>query len=154
MELKMAISGSVDDGMANELDLARPLQNGRLPGLRKMFAPLASLRLTVVLLAMSTFLVFAGTLAQTEKDIWEVIRDYFRVSAWPTLGFAWIEFKVFFPPSFFPNTTPPGGGFYFPGGWLIGVVMGLNLLVAHLLRFKVQAKGSRLRWGLLVVAGG
>ncbi len=44
-----------------------------------ILTPLASLKLTVVLLLMAIFIVFAGTLAQTEKDIWQVVHDYFRM---------------------------------------------------------------------------
>ena len=75
----------------------------------KLLMPLASLRLTVALFAMAIFLIFAGTLAQVDKDIWEVMTQYFRTP------FAWIDFQVFFPPAFFPasrRTVP--GGFYFP----------------------------------------
>ena len=45
---------------------------------RRWVAPLASLKLTVTLFAMSTYLVLIGTLAQVDKDIWDVVRDYFR----------------------------------------------------------------------------
>ena len=99
--------------------------------------PLTSLRLTVVLFAMAIFLVFAGTLAQVDKDIWEVMNQYFRAF------FAWIDFQIFFPKSFFSGEPPKvPGGFPFPGGWLIGGAMGINLLSAHALRFKVQARGA------------
>jgi ABC-type transport system involved in cytochrome c biogenesis permease subunit len=109
---------------------------------------LASLKLTVALFAMAIFIVFAGTLAQVEKDIWEAIDGYFRTRI------AWIEFQIFFPPSFFPNKPVVPGGFYFPGGWLIGLMMMINLLAAHGLRFKVQSSGIRLATGLLVIAVG
>ena len=46
---------------------------------RRILTPLASLKLTVVLFLMAIFIVFAGTLAQTEKDIWQVVHDYFRM---------------------------------------------------------------------------
>src|SRR4051812_26474543 len=65
--------------------------------LKKLLLPLASLKLTVTLFALSIFLIFAGTLAQDSKDMLEVMRLYFR-----TL-FAWIDFQVFFPRAFFPN---------------------------------------------------
>jgi ABC-type transport system involved in cytochrome c biogenesis permease subunit len=111
--------------------------------------PLASLRLTVALFAMGIFLIFAGTLAQVDKDIWEVMHQYFRAF------FAWIPFQVFFPPAFFSGGAPAiPGGFWFPGGWLIGGAMGINLLAAHALRFKVQARGPRLAAGLAVIALG
>jgi ABC-type transport system involved in cytochrome c biogenesis permease subunit len=115
---------------------------------RTMLMPLASLKLTVVLLAMAVFIVFAGTMAQTRMDIWEVVHKYFRTPI------AWIDFQVFFPKSFFPNMGPVRGGIYFPGGWLIGAVMAVNLLAAHGLRFTIQAKGRRLAVGLATLAVG
>jgi len=136
----------------NELE-ARDQDAGLGPLLNTLLSPLASLKLTVALFAMSIFIILAGTLAQVEKDIWQVIDEYFRTS------FAWIEFQLFMPPSFWGaifGTAPPNipGGFYFPGGWLIGAVMSLNLLAAHLIRFKVQARGWRLISGLLVTLFG
>jgi len=116
--------------------------------LRMLLMPLASLKLTVVLLAMAVFIVFAGTMAQTRMDIWEVVHKYFRTPI------AWIDFQVFFPKSFFPTLGPVKGGIYFPGGWLIGAVMAVNLLAAHGLRFTVQAKGRRLAAGLATIAVG
>ncbi len=115
----------------------------------RLLMPLASLRLTVALFAMAIFLVFAGTLAQVDKDIWQVMQEYFRT--W----LAWIDFQVFFPRSFFTHDPPHvPGGVYFPGGFLIGAAMGLNLLAAHALRFTVQARGARLLGGLAVIATG
>lgn len=127
--------------------------------LRKLLLRLASLRWTVVLFAMAIFLVLVGTLAQVEKDIWQVVAEYFR-TPW-----AWVELRTFFPPSFFPglavptHLTLPGGfvlplGIYFPGGWLIGALLMVNLLAAHLVRFPVQARGPRLRAGWAVTALG
>ena len=111
--------------------------------LRTLLLPLASLRLTVVLFALSLVLVLAGTLAQIDHEIWYVVHNYFR--AW----FAWIDFQVFF-----PRAWELPGGFWFPGGWLIGAALGTNLLLAHALRFKVAAKGTALGIGLgLLFAG-
>lgn len=112
------------------------------PRVRMGLMPLASLRLTVALFAMAIFLVFAGTLAQVDKDMWGVIRDYFRAKI------TWIDFQVFFPPSFFPDMGSVPGGFYFPGGWTIGVALALNLVSAHVLRFRIQVQGTRLWIGL------
>ncbi len=118
---------------------------------------MASLRLTVALFGAAIFIVFYGTLAQVEKDMWEVIEDYFRST------FAWIEIRLLFPPSFFPPTNalfewiqglPASVGFYFPGGWLIGILLATNLLAAHLFRFKLQARGTRLVFGVIVFAIG
>ncbi len=119
---------------------------------RSVLKSFASLRLTVVLFAMAIFLVFVGTLAQVDHDIWFVVeKSYFRV--W----FAWVEFQAFFrlAEMFTRNEAQPiGGGFWFPGGTLIGTLMAINLLAAHSIRFKVSAKGTRLARGLMVIALG
>jgi len=109
---------------------------------------LASLKITVGLFAMAIFIVFVGTLAQTENDIWKVVHTYFRSA------FVWIPFQVFFPKSFFPKLDPVPFGFPFFGGWAIGSMMAVNLLAAHLVRFKVQARGPRLVVGLGIIALG
>ncbi len=116
--------------------------------LQKILGPLASLKVSVVLFAAGIFLVLAGTLAQVNQDIWAVVHGYFR--CW----FAWIDFQVFFPKTWFPNLQNIPGGFWFPGGWTIGALMTINLLAAHAIRFRVQARGTRLRWGLAVTAIG
>jgi hypothetical protein len=111
--------------------------------IKSYLAPWASLKLTVTLLAMATFLVFAGTVAQIDKGIWTVVDEYFRCA------FAWIDFRIFFPRSW---DVP--GGFWFPGGWLIGGLLLINVLAAHLTRFSVKASGARLVTGLAVIAAG
>src|SRR5262245_34677983 len=59
-------------------------------GIQKVLAVLASLRLTVVLFALSIFLIFVGTLAQKDNGVWKVVdHTYFRV--W----FARVDFQVF-----------------------------------------------------------
>lgn len=124
---------------------------GKVRGsLQRFSSALASLQLTVVLFALAIFLIFASTLAQVEKDIWQVIDDYYRT--W----WAWIDLRLFVPPSFwkslFDRPVPQiPGGFYFPGGALIGSLMALNLLAAHVVRFRIQARGWRLVWGALVL---
>jgi ABC-type transport system involved in cytochrome c biogenesis permease subunit len=109
---------------------------------------LASLKITVALFAMAIFIVFVGTLAQTQHDIWVVVREYFRSA------YVWIPFQVFFPKSFFPDLGAIGGSFPYPGGWAIGAAMAVNLAAAHLMRFRAQAKDARLLVGLGVVAIG
>ena len=140
-------------------------------GVLRILRVFASLKLTVVLFALSIFIVLAGTLAQVEKDIWEVVDAYFRMkitvpsnaSDMFSLGFAkeifwsmfaWIDLQIFAPPAFFPEKPVISGGFPFPKGWLIGLVMIVNLFSAHLIRFKVQAKGTRLWVGLGVIVFG
>jgi ABC-type transport system involved in cytochrome c biogenesis permease subunit len=139
------LSGLEEREDAGEVGLG-PLWN-------KVLSPLASLKLTVALFAVSIFLVLAGTLAQVEKDIWQVIDEYFRGPV------AFIEYQIFIPPSFWKSLTDrpvPSipGGFYFVGGWTIGALMALNLLAAHLIRFRVQASGWRLVSGLLTILVG
>ncbi len=127
--------------------------------LKPVLVPLASLRLTVVLFALAIMLVLIGTLAQAHDDIWRVIDDYFRTSI------AIVPVKVLFPPSFFPGLEVPDTidvplvgevsfAFPFPGGWSIGALMAVNLLAAHGLRFKIQAKGARCWGGLLLITLG
>ncbi len=120
--------------------------------------PLSSLKLTVVLFAFSMILVMAGTLAQVDLDIWDVVRDYFR--CW----FAWMPASVWYPLfariEFFEpiknalENSPPGLGIWFPGGYLLGTLMAANLLSAHLLKFRIQASGNRLAAGIVVTAIG
>lgn len=100
---------------------------------------------------MAIFLVFAGTLAQVDHGIWDVVNhSYFRV--W----FARVDFQTFerLVQMFYPVEWNLTGGFYFFGGKLIGGLLLVNLLAAHAVRFKVAADGSRLWGGLGVIALG
>lgn len=122
---------------------------GPAPGLatvgseiKTVLLPFASLRLTVLLFGLSIFLIFVGTLAQVEQNMWEVLDGYFQT--W----FAWIDFRVLLPISFFPNRPEITGGFWFPGGYLLGLLLGLNLLAAHAVRFTVQAQGHAIVVGI------
>ena len=143
-------------------------------GIKRVLEPAASLKVTVVLFALSIFLILAGTFAQVDKDIWEVIGLYFR--CW----MAWVPFSVFFPDSFFPDGPvkvpesiwspvriplewgievvrkglAAGMGIWFPGGKLLGLLLAVNLLSAHLVRFKAVASGVRLWTGFISIALG
>jgi ABC-type transport system involved in cytochrome c biogenesis permease subunit len=119
--------------------------------LRSILKPLASLKLTVTLFALAIFLVLAGTLAQARHDTSWVVDNYF------SKPLAWIDFNVFFPPAWFadyPSLLNVSGAFPFPGFITIGALMALNLLAAHGIRFKIQARGARLWSGLGVIAVG
>jgi ResB-like family len=115
---------------------------------RQCLAVAASLRLTVVLMALSIVLVFLGTLAQVDQGIFTVLHRYFRA------GIAWIPFQVFvrFGQVFFgvSKETEWHGAFPFPGGWLLGGLLLANLLAAHLVRFRMTWKRS----GILLIHGG
>jgi len=111
---------------------------------------MASLKISVALFAMLVFLVFVGTLAQAQLGLWDVVDHYFRSFI------AFIEFRVLFPPSFMPDGKPwdVPGGFFFPGGWLLGLLLTINLLAAHAVRFKLQAGGGRALAGAVLMAAG
>ncbi len=118
--------------------------------MKKIIDFFRSLKLTVVLLCLSMVLVFAGTLAQVDKGIWTVMDQYFRCLI------AWIDLHVFFPRSMdIPDVRIP-----FPGGFLIGWLLVINLITVHWASFKVQVSGGRkvagivfLLLGVLVTAG-
>ena len=108
--------------------------------LERALSVVASLRLTVVLFRLSIFLIFVGTLAQKDQDVWRVVNDtYFRV--W----FAQVDYLVFerlvqlFNKGVDWNLQ---GHFYFLGGKTLGLCLLLNLAAAHAIRFKIAAKGS------------
>jgi len=103
-----------------------------------------SLKLTVVLLGLSMVLILAGTLAQVDKGIWTVMDQYFRCFI------AWIDLYVFFPRSMdIPRVKIP-----FPGGFLIGTLLVINLLTVHWASFKITVKGGRKAAGLIFLVLG
>lgn len=105
----------------------------RFHGLLK---PLASLRLTVALLALSMVLIFAGTWAQIDLGIWAVLTHYFRT------------FYVFIPFQLFaPRHWNVPGGIPFPGGYVLGGLLLANVLAAHAVRFKF----NRRRIGIILI---
>ncbi|HEV2047077.1 MAG TPA: cytochrome c biogenesis protein ResB [Chthoniobacterales bacterium] len=84
---------------------------------------LSSLRLTVVLLGLSMVMIFFGTLDQVHLGIHAAQAKYFR--------------------SLFVFWQPAGAGWsipVFPGGYLIGPLLFMNLVAAHGMRFKLAAK--------------
>ncbi|HRI81718.1 MAG TPA: cytochrome c biogenesis protein ResB [Opitutaceae bacterium] len=84
-----------------------------------------SLKLTVVLMALSIVLVFWATLAQVQLGIWAVQEKFFR---------------TFFVLEHIPNTDIPVP--VFPGGYFIGGLLLINLVVAHISRFKLTWRKS------------
>ena len=96
----------------------------------------ASPKLTVWLLAALMFLVFAGTWAQIDMGIWATLKMYFRSM------FVLIPLQIFLPRAWdVPGAIP------FPGGFLLGFVLFINLIAAHMLRFRAK----RNRIGLLLI---
>ncbi|HJT77322.1 MAG TPA: cytochrome c biogenesis protein ResB, partial [Gemmataceae bacterium] len=71
--------------------------------------------------------------------IWDVVGKYFRSF------YVWIPFQLFF-----PRSIHVPGGFPFFGGWAIGTALLVNLLAAHLVRFRLSWKRS----GVLILHAG
>jgi hypothetical protein len=82
-----------------------------------------SLRLTVVLLALAIVLVFVGTLAQVDEGLYNAQARYFR---------QWLVFSFDVSGHHIP--------LLFPGGYLIGTMLVLNLVAAHVYRFQLSWK--------------
>jgi hypothetical protein len=100
---------------------------------RRIISIFTSLRLTVTCLIAALVLVFVGTLAQVDLGLYAAQSKFFR--------------------SFFVYWTPAGSQWkipVFPGGWLIGLTLLINLLAAHAKRFKFTPK----KYGILLIHGG
>src|ERR1700722_15281931 len=82
-----------------------------------------SLRLTVILLAFAIVLVFVGTLAQVDEGLYNAQARYFR--QWLIFGLDLFGWKL---------------PVILPGGYLIGTMLLLNLICAHIYRFQFSAK--------------
>lgn len=90
---------------------------------------ISSLKLTIVLLAFGIALVFFGTLAQVDEGLYAAQNRWFR--------------------SFFVVNAHLGRLYIpiFPGGYLIGFTLLVNLIAAHAVRFKFAWRKS----GILLV---
>jgi hypothetical protein len=87
--------------------------------LTSLFKVLSSMRLTMICLSAAMILIFAGTLAQVQLGIQIVQESYFQ------------SIFVWWPMS-------PDAGFripVFPGGHLIGGILLVNLILAHIRHF-------------------
>ncbi|MEL7497304.1 MAG: cytochrome c biogenesis protein CcsA [Planctomycetota bacterium] len=105
--------------------------------------PLASLRLTVALLAMALLVTFIATLEQNWADVYDVKMRHFSSL------FVSVPFQVFFVPAWFPEMQNVPGRFFMPSGMAVLGLMLINLTAAHIMRFKLQAKGTRLIFGII-----
>src|ERR1700689_600720 len=85
---------------------------------RRLRMIFVSLRLTVVLLALSIVLVFWATLDQVHLGVWGVQQKFFH------------SFLVFVRLGDFQMPV-------YPGGYMIGGLLLANLLSAHIYRFKL-----------------
>ena len=84
---------------------------------------ITSLRLTVVLLAFGILLVFIGTVAQVDEGLYNAQTRYFH---------QWLVFG----PNLFGKKLPV----IIPGGYLLGTMLLLNLVAAHIHRFQLTKK--------------
>lgn len=99
----------------------------------KLIAFFISLRLTVCCLVLGAVLVFAGTIAQVDLGLLKAQNEFFR--------------------SFFIFWGPKGASWQipvFPGGYLIGGVLLINLVGAFFARFSFTWKKA----GILVIHAG
>lgn len=92
-----------------------------------------SLKLTVVLLCIGLVLVFIGTLAQVDEGLYQAQARYFK---------SWFISS----PTIFGSKVP----IILPGGYLIGTLLLVNLVVAHLKRFQSTKK----KIGIHLIHGG
>ncbi|MGI8966775.1 MAG: cytochrome c biogenesis protein ResB [Limisphaerales bacterium] len=91
------------------------------------------MRLTVVLLGLALLLVFVGTLAQVKLGLYVAQSEYFR--------------------SLFVYWSPKGAHWkipILPGGWLLGGLLLINLIAAHIKRFSLARK----KIGIFLIHGG
>ena len=127
------------------------MTDGHHPKLRRVLGPFASLRLTVALMVLSIGLIFFGTLAQTRAGIWQVMDEYFRSF------YVAVPLSLLVPRAMQSQGELPGGlpgVLPWPGGATLGVLLLINLIAAHAVRFRLAASGSRLLLGILTTAVG
>lgn len=106
---------------------------------QKLLDFFGSLQLTVTLLVLSILLIFFGTLAQIDQGVWTVVKEYFRSFV------VWIDLQLLF-----PRDRAVPGSVPFPGGWTLGGLLLINLIVAHIQRFKLTKE----KLGLFVIHAG
>ena len=91
--------------------------------IKKTVALLTSLKLTVTLLAFAIVLVFVGTLAQADEGLYGAQAHYFK--QWIVVGAHLFGYQV---------------PLLLPGGYLLGVLLLVNLVCAHVYRFQLTPK--------------
>lgn len=104
--------------------------------IKKLLKPVASLYLTVALLAVSMLLIYAGTTVQKQMSIQDVQRDYFH--SW----FVRVPLDPMLRPFAAAGSEGSGAGFWMVGGYSLIFLLLANLLAAHSVRFKLSWKRS------------
>jgi hypothetical protein len=101
--------------------------------LARWLKPITSLKLTIFCLACAMVLVFVGTLDQVHIGVFEAENRYFK------------SFFLFFTPPHTDVRIP-----WFPGGYIVGGLLLVNLIAAHIARFKLSWKKA----GILLLHSG
>ena len=91
--------------------------------IKKIVSLFTSLKLTVTLLAFAIVLVFIGTIAQADEGLYVAQSHYFR--QWLVIGAHLFGHKI---------------PLILPGGYLIGTLLLVNLVVTHIYRFQLTPK--------------
>jgi hypothetical protein len=100
--------------------------------IKKITGFFTSLKLTCVLLAFAIILVFVGTLAQVDDGLYAVQAHYFR-AVFVGLSLDPIQFTGI---TLLGHKLP----LILPGGYLVGVMLLVNLICAHVYRFQLTTK--------------
>ena len=91
--------------------------------IKKIVQFFSSLKLTVTLLAFAIVLVFVGTIAQADEGLYVAQSHYFR--QWLVIGAHLFGHKI---------------PLILPGGYLIGTLLLVNLVTAHIYRLQLTTK--------------
>ncbi len=127
------------------LRLPPPTAHGLDRALRPLVSFFTSLRLTVVCLALGLVLIFFGTMAQDPLGLYLAQEKFFRsffVSAapmWAAIKKAFEMFHIYLRPSTAADVLYGSRLPVFPGGYLIGGVLLINLVSSHFKRFAFKA---------------
>jgi ABC-type transport system involved in cytochrome c biogenesis permease subunit len=134
----------------NEMLLTRrsPTGNRSSNAVMTVLSALGSMRLTVFLLSLGIVLVIVGTFQQTRENIFQVKKQHFSA---PVVH---VPFRDLLIPAWFPDSQNVTGGMMLPSGGAVMIAMLINLLCAHIVRFRIQARGPKLAVGLAVLAAG
>lgn len=121
-----------------------------------LFRPLASLRLTVSLLFLSLVLVFLGTMAQEPLGLYLAQRRFFQSAFVDLASFSAAAKKtlqmvhIYLPPSTAADVLQAPFVPVFPGGYLLGCLLVINLVAAHFSRFRMSWRKT----GIVLVHAG
>jgi hypothetical protein len=104
--------------------------------LRKAFEFLTGLKLCVAILGLCALGIFLGTLAQVNEGLYEAQERWFK---------SWYILR---------QPGDPGWVWFYPGGYLLGTLLIINLTGAHLRRFKYPPGGLGVMLGHYMLAMG